>query len=80
MSNTSNFEVFNRILKSFEKGWVGNFKLLFLQVAMGGGRRFFLPNIVVDPETNKTDNSNGRRDGRNLVEVISIFATFIARS
>ncbi|XP_069138030.1 alkaline phosphatase-like [Argopecten irradians] len=38
-----------------------------IRVAMGGGRRFFLPNDTNDPETNSID-SNQRQDGRNLIE------------
>ena len=35
---------------------------------MGGGRRHFLPNTVVDPEKNTIDGKQ-RLDGRNLVQV-----------
>ena len=35
---------------------------------MGGGRRYFLPNTTVDPETNTTD-KNQRQDGHDLIQV-----------
>lgn len=38
-----------------------------INVIMGGGRRFFLPNTTADPETNVID-KNQRQDGRNLIQ------------
>ncbi|XP_053391981.1 alkaline phosphatase, tissue-nonspecific isozyme-like [Mercenaria mercenaria] len=38
-----------------------------INVLLGGGRRYMLPNNTEDPETNKI-NSNHRRDGRNLIK------------
>lgn len=38
-----------------------------INVIMGGGRRYFLPNTTADPETNTID-GNQRRDGRNLIQ------------
>ena len=35
---------------------------------MGGGRRYFLQNTTVDPETNEID-KNQRQDGLDLVQV-----------
>ena len=43
---------------------------------MGGGRRAFLSQNETDPETNKVDTSNGRLDGRNLVNVRQTPHTF----
>ena len=40
----------------------------FLQVILGGGRRYFIPNTTVDPEYNNI-NSNQRQDGRDLTQV-----------
>ena len=39
-----------------------------LQVIMGGGRRYFLPNTTMDPETNTVD-KNQRQDGLDLIKV-----------
>ncbi|XP_060607812.1 alkaline phosphatase-like [Ruditapes philippinarum] len=38
-----------------------------INVLLGGGRRYMLPNDTADPETNKID-INHRRDGRNLIK------------
>lgn len=38
-----------------------------IKVIMGGGRRYFLPNTTVDPETNEID-KNQRQDGLDLVQ------------
>ncbi|XP_060561805.1 alkaline phosphatase, tissue-nonspecific isozyme-like, partial [Ruditapes philippinarum] len=38
-----------------------------INVLLGGGRRYMLPNDTADPETNTID-SNQRRDGRNLIK------------
>ena len=35
---------------------------------MGGGRRYFLPNTTMDPETNTVD-KNQRQDGLDLIKV-----------
>ncbi|XP_060579729.1 alkaline phosphatase-like [Ruditapes philippinarum] len=37
-----------------------------INVLLGGGRQFFIPNTMIDPESNKTD-QNQRQDGRNLI-------------
>lgn len=46
---------------------------------MGGGRRTFFPNTTVDPETKEVNPTKGRRDGKNLVEVILVL-TAICKS
>lgn len=38
-----------------------------INVIMGGGRRYFLPNTTLDPETNKTDTYQ-RQDGLDLIQ------------
>ncbi|XP_048779091.2 alkaline phosphatase-like [Ostrea edulis] len=38
-----------------------------IQVIMGGGRRFFLPADVMDPERG-ANTAHGRKDGKNLIE------------
>ncbi|XP_064613946.1 alkaline phosphatase, tissue-nonspecific isozyme-like [Liolophura sinensis] len=39
-----------------------------IQVLLGGGRRYFIPNDEPDPVTGVVDKNNGRRDSRNLIE------------
>ncbi|XP_046377254.2 alkaline phosphatase-like [Haliotis rufescens] len=39
-----------------------------IKVILGGGRQYFRPIDAIDPETGTNDTSNGRRDGRDLVE------------
>lgn len=45
------------------------------QVLLGGGRQYFLPKSVVDPEINKTDKDQ-RRDGRHLINVRLVYLLF----
>ena len=51
-----------QLIDNFGAGGIGN----GLEVAMGGGRTYFLPNTVFDPEYTTT--KGRRKDGRNLVD------------
>ncbi|XP_067658772.1 alkaline phosphatase-like [Haliotis asinina] len=39
-----------------------------IKVILGGGRRYFRPASAIDPETGKNYSSNGRQDGRDLIQ------------
>ncbi|KAL8622193.1 hypothetical protein ACOMHN_052995 [Nucella lapillus] len=40
----------------------------FIKVILGGGRRTFLPNDTLHPDTLKAEEKKGRRDSRNLIQ------------
>jgi len=40
-----------------------------LEVILGGGRKYFLPNTSIDPETKRVNKEKGRRDGLDLIQV-----------
>ncbi|KAK7097557.1 hypothetical protein V1264_004513 [Littorina saxatilis] len=40
-----------------------------IKVILGGGRRTFLPNDTVDPDTQAINSKKGRRDSKNLIEI-----------